>query len=81
MGLHAQINHFGGEVNIAIQGSIKNTEIAQIEAIFRHFQDQGCKTIRFDLSDTDYSETAIEATSPLSFILDRHACGSFTACD
>ena len=81
MGLHAQINHFGSEVNISIQGSIKKTEIAQIEAIIRHFQDQGCNTIRFDLSNTNVTATATETTPHLSFILDRPACGSFPACD
>jgi hypothetical protein len=81
MGLHAQINHFGSEVNIAIQGTIKKAEIAQIEAIVRHFQNQGCRTIRFDLSQTDVSSATAKPFPHLSYILDRPACGSVPACD
>jgi hypothetical protein len=81
MGLHAQINHFGNEVNIRIQGTIKKTEIAQIEAIIQHFQNQGCRKIRFDLSQTNVSRATAKSFPQLSFILDRAVCGSVPACD
>jgi hypothetical protein len=81
MGLHARINHLGSEVNIALQGTIKKTEIAQIEAIILHFQNQGCRKIKFDLSQTNVSRATVKSFPQLSYILDRSACGSVPACD
>jgi hypothetical protein len=51
VGLHAEVNHFGREVNIAVEGTLSKIGLAQIEAMIQHFQDRGCDRIRFDFRD------------------------------
>lgn len=82
MGLHAQVNQFGREVNIAVEGKIQHAELAQIAAIVQHFQDQGCSTIRFDLSHALASHGK-DAPLPkdLSLALQYPAPGAFPFCD
>ena len=81
MGLHAEVNHFGREVNIAVEGTLSKIGLAQIEAMIQHFQERGCDRIRFDFRDiVPFYDFKNILPASIAFAQDRPT-GNFPHCE